>query len=338
MGLASWVWALDGWIVVIGILCAVSCSILGNFLVLRGMGMLGDAISHAVLPGLALAFIVSGSRSGPLMLLAAMIAAIATVLLIEWLRRVSRVDQGASMGVVFTAMFALGIALIARAADHVDLDPNCVLYGSIELTPLDCWLIGSFLIPKAALTLTLTLLMNLAFVVLFYKELKLTTFDPTFADTLGFSSRALHYALMILVAITAVSSFESVGSVLVVAMLVVPTAAALLVTDRLPWVIVLSGLIAGTSAVLGHVSAIAVPAIFGLGSTLTAGMMAVCVGGLFLGCSLLGSRRGLLVRWLRQQKFARQVVADDILSYLFRAGERQASAAASTSVPVVTLE
>ena len=325
METVGWTWVLDGWIVVTAILCAVSCSLLGNFLVLRGTSMLGDAISHAVLPGLAVAFWISGSRSGTIMFIAAVLAAIITVFLIENLRRAAGVDRGASMGVVFTAMFALGIIMIVNVADHVDLDPNCVLYGSIELTPLDRWDIGGWLVPKAVVTLSVTLLLNGLFVFAFYKELLLTTFDSELADSMGFSSGLIHYGLMTLVAVTAVASFETVGSVLVVAMLVVPPAAALLMTDRLTGMLVWSAGLAAMSAILGHASAIVVPGWFGLGSTLTSGMMAVSAGGLLLLCGLVGSRRGLVTRWWRQRIFAAQVAADDVLGFLFRLEERSPS-------------
>jgi manganese/zinc/iron transport system permease protein len=330
MGLGTWVWALDGWIVVTALLSALSCALLGNFLVLRGTSMLGDAISHAVLPGLAIAFWISGSRSGPVMFLAAILAAVLTVFLIESLRRVTRVDQGASMGVVFTAMFALGIVLVVQAADHVDLDPNCVLYGSIELTPLDRWEVAGWMVPKATVTLLLTLAINVAFVALFFKELLLTTFDGPLADSMGVSTRWMHYGLMTLVAITAVASFESVGSVLVVAMLVVPPAAALLVTERLFPLLLWSSLFAALAAVLGHVGAIAVPGWFGFGSTLTSGMMAVSAGAILVICGFCGPRRGILVRWWRQRAFSSQVAADDVLGFLFRREEHDAGAAEGT--------
>lgn len=317
-----WNWSFDGWMIIHAVLCALSCSLVGNFLVLRGTSLLGDAISHSILPGLALAFWLTGSRSGPEMFLAALAAAVVTVFLIEGLRNATRMDQGAAMGVVFTALFALGIVLIVQVADHVDLDPNCVLYGSLELTPLDCWDIGGWLIPKAAVTLATTLLLNTVFVMFFYKELLLTTFDSAFADSVGFSSRLVHYLLMILVAFTAVASFESVGSVLVIAMLVVPTSAALLITDRLGAVIGWSAGLAALAAGLGHVSAVVVPTWWGYGSTLTSGMMAVAAGGLLLLCGLVGPRRGLLVRWWKQRLFAAQVAADDVLAYLFRLGEQ----------------
>lgn len=280
--LMGWSWQIDGWIIVTGILCAVSASLLGNFLVLRKMSMLGDAVAHAILPGLAVAFFISDSRSSMPMFLGAVIVGILTALFTEWIRGVGRVDEGAAMGVVFTSLFALGLVMVVQAADHVDLDPGCVLYGSIELTPLDLVGLGGYFVPRAALTLAVVMLINLAFVTVLYKELKLSAFDPALATTTGFSAKLMHYLLMILVAVTAVASFESVGNILVVAMFVVPPASAFLLTDRLGLMIVISTVLAALSAVLGHVAAITVPVPFGYSSTTTAGMMSVVAGLFFL--------------------------------------------------------
>jgi len=277
----DWLWALDGWIVVAGILCAVSAALVGNFLVLRRESLLGDAISHAVLPGLAVAFLITGSRHSFPMFVGAAVVGVLCASLTQWLRDSGKVDEGASMGVVFTTLFAIGLVLIVKAADRVDLDPGCVLYGAIELTPLDTVRLGAFDIPRVVLILSTVLVLNLVFVVGFFKELRLTTFDPGLADTLGFRSRWLHHGLMVLVAVTAVASFESVGNILVVAMFIVPPATARLLTDSLGRMVWLSGGFAAAAAVSGHWAAITVPGWFGFGSTTTAGMMAVMTGCFF---------------------------------------------------------
>nr|WP_315853912.1 metal ABC transporter permease [Crateriforma spongiae] len=316
-------WELDGWIIVAGVLCAVSCALLGNFLVLRRMSLLGDAVTHAVLPGLAVAFFISDSRSSVPMFLGAVIVGVLTALFTEWIRRAGSVDEGASMGVVFTSLFALGLILVVQAADHVDLDPGCVLYGAIELTPLDRLdtVFGS--IPRAVVVLAVVMLVNLAFLLFFYKELKVSSFDPGLSTTMGFSSTLIHYVLMVLVAVTAVASFESVGNILVVAMFVVPPAAAFLLTDRLGRMIAISTVLAIISAVSGHIGAIAVPAGFGYRSTSTAGMMAVSAGVLLAAAALFGPRHGILVRLVRRRLLALRILCDDVCAYLFRLGERQ---------------
>ena len=322
--LSTWSWALDGWIVAAGVLCAVASALLGNFLVLRRMSLLGDAISHAVLPGLAAAFFLSGSRSSLPMFLGAVLVGVLTALFTEWIRGIGRVDEGASMGVVFTSLFALGLVMIVQAADHVDLDPGCVLYGAIEMTPLDTVSVAGYDMPRAVVMLGVVTAVNAAFVLLFFKELKISAFDPALASTTGFSARLMHYLLMALVAVTAVASFESVGNILVVAMFVVPPAAAYMLTDRLPLMIGLSVLLAALSAVLGHIGALVVPSWFGFQSTTTAGMMAVAAGSVLLLAIVFAPRHGVLVKWVRRRLMAWRILADDIAALLYRLKERGA--------------
>lgn len=272
---------IDTWIVVTGVLCAMACALPGCFLVLRKMSMMGDAISHAVLPGIAIAFLVSGSRAGLPMFLGAVVTAVLTTVLIQWIDRHANVDRGAAMGVVFTTFFAVGLLIIVHAADRVDLDPGCVLYGAIEFTPLDRVSIGGAEIPAAALVNGGALLINAGLITLFYKEMRLSAFDPDLAETLGFSSGFLHYLLMTMVAMTTVAAFESVGSILVIAMLIVPAACAQLVTQRLFTMLMVALACAAGSAVFGHLGAIHVPRWIGFEATNTSGMMAVAAGAIF---------------------------------------------------------
>lgn len=329
--LAQFEWLpMDTWIVVVGALAAMSCALLGNFLVLRKLSMMGDAISHAVLPGLAAAFLLSGSRDSVVMLAGACAVGLLTAVLVEWVRGAGQVDEGASMGVVFTVLFALGLILIRRSADHVDLDPDCVLYGEIVLAALDTRTLLGVEIPRAALVSGGALLVNLLFVLLLFKELRIAAFDPALATTLGFNARRLHYLLMALVAVTTVTAFESVGSILVIAMLVAPAAAAHLLTDRLGLMIVLSLLIAAASAVGGHAAAVVAPGWFGYEgvSTSTAGMMSVVAGLLFLGAALAGPRHGLVSKLLHRAALSARIVREDVLGILYRMQEAPVSARA----------
>jgi manganese/zinc/iron transport system permease protein len=277
---------LDTWIVVIGVLCAVACALPGCFLVLRKMSMMGDAISHAVLPGLAMGFLLTGTRANITMFLGAALVGVLTAVFTQWISRYGRVDSGASMGIVFTSFFAVGILLIVRAANHVDLDPGCVLYGAIELTPLDTITIKSFSgwiveIPRAVITLTAVLLLNVILIVLLYKEFKCSAFDPELATALGINAQVMHYVLMAMTAVTTVAAFEAVGSIIVIAMLIVPAATAYVLTRRLGMMLALASFVAALSAILGHASAIVLPYWAGLDGINTAGMMAVLSGLLF---------------------------------------------------------
>ncbi len=323
MGIDNFIWELDGWIIVAGVLSAVSAALLGNFLVLRKMSLLGDAISHAILPGLAAAFFISHSRNSIPMFLGAVIVGLLTAVFTEWIRGAGQVDEGASMGVVFTSLFAIGLVMIVQAADNVDLDPGCVLYGAIEFTPLDTWLILGFDVPRVVVVLSVVTLINLLFVVLFYKELKISSFDPSLSTTSGIPSWLMHYLLMTFVAVTAVASFESVGNILVVAMMVVPPAAAYMLTDRLAWMIVASAVIGSIAAITGHFAAISVPAWFGYHSTSTASMMAVMTGVFFLLAALFGPRHGVLVRTIRQRVLALRILSEDIIGLVYRVHEKQ---------------
>lgn len=321
----GWSWQLDGWIVCAGVLCAVAASLLGNFLVLRRMSMLGDAITHAVLPGLAVAFFISESRNSLPMFLGAVLVGVLTALFTEWIRRFGRVDEGASMGVVFTSLFALGLVMIVQAADHVDLDASCVLFGAIEYTPLDTFQVAGLEIPRAVAVLGSVAILNTVFVIVFFKELKFSSFDPALATTTGFHAGLMHYLLMVLVAITSVAAFESVGNILVVAMFIVPPAAAYLLTDRLERMVLLSVILASASAVLGHIAAIEIPGWFGFRSTTTAGMMAVVSGIVLFLCAALGPRHGIATRYIRRRLLARRILADDIVALLFRWEENAGS-------------
>lgn len=299
-------YAIDTWIVIVGMLAAVSCTLLGNFLVLRKMSMMGDAISHAVLPGLAIAFLVTGARASLTMFIGAAVVGVLTAVFTQWISRFGKVDQGASMGIVFTTLFALGLVLIVRAADNVDLDAGCVLYGAIELTPLDVVrstrLFGITLdLPRAVVVLVPVCLMNVLFVILFFKELRISSFDPELASTMGINANRMHYLLMTLVAITTVAAFEAVGSIIVIAMLVVPAATAHLLTDRLHWMVLTSVGLAMLSAILGHVFAISIPGWLGLNpgqidSTSTSGMMAVTAGLIFALALFLAPKHGILAK------------------------------------------
>lgn len=290
--------SFDTWIVVIGALCAAACALPGCFLVLRKMSMMGDAISHAVLPGLAIAFLITGTRASAPMFIGAALAGVLTALFTQWISRFGNVDRGAAMGIVFTTLFAIGLILIRQAANHVELDPGCVLYGAIEFTPLDRVKIGGLEIPRAALVNGGVFLTNAIIILALFKEFRLGAFDSALADTLGFSSRFLHYLLMTMVAVTTVAAFESVGSIIVIAMLIVPPATALLLTRRLPALLIIAVGIAMLSSFLGHLFALTIPPLLGFKTTTTSGMIAFASGILFLLAWLFSPQTGLISKRL----------------------------------------
>ncbi len=313
--------SLDTWIVITGVLSAMSCALVGNFLVLRKMSMMGDAISHAVLPGLAIAFLISSSRGSITMFIGAAIAGLITALFTQWIHKFGKVEESAAMGVTFTALFAIGLILIVRGADKVDLDPGCVLYGAIELVPLDTITFLSLTLPRAVWILGSVMLINILFTLVLYKELRLTCFDPALATTLGINANVMHYVTMTLVAITTVASFESVGSILVIAMLIVPASAAHLLTNRYGLMLAMSMIFAAVSAVLGHISAITVPTWLGFADTSTAGMIAVVAGLLFTCTMFFAPHQGILSKVWHRLRLSLRIASEDILGKLYRLEE-----------------
>jgi manganese/zinc/iron transport system permease protein len=312
---------LDTWIVVVAALCSVACALLGNFLVLRRLSLMGDAISHTVLPGLAGAFLLTGSRGVLPMLAGAVLVGVLTAWLVQAFQRGGRLDEGAAMGVVLTSLFALGLVMIRQAADRVDLDPGCVLYGSLELAPWDRVVVLGHSVPRAAVVNGAMVVINGLFVLFFFKELKLSSFDPAHATAMGVPAGVMHFVTMALVAATCVAAFESVGSILVIAMLIVPAATAHLLADRL-WVMIgLSVLLAVMAAVMGHAGAILVPGAFGHGATTTAGMMAVACGLLFLVAAVFSPRSGYLGRLAGRLMLRLRIAREDLLADLWRESE-----------------
>ncbi len=292
--------SFDTWTAVIGALCAVSCALPGCFLLLRGMSMMGDAISHAVLPGLALAFLVTHSRTSVVMFVGAALVGLMTAVFTQWLSRFGKVDRGAAMGIVFTTLFAIGLILIRQSAHFVDLDPGCVLYGSLEVSVLDSVVVGGLELPRAVLTIGAVMIVNFLFIAFLFKELRICSFDPELATTLGINANVVHYLLMVVVAVTVVAAFEAVGSIIVISMLIVPPATAFLLTNSLPVMLVLSAALGVAAAFLGHLGALTVPVLLDVRGTVTSGMMAAASGMLFVVAWLFSPREGLLVRRLQK--------------------------------------
>jgi manganese/zinc/iron transport system permease protein len=293
----------------------LACTLLGNFLVLRRQSLMGDAVAHAVLPGIVVGFLVAGTRATWPIFSGALLAAVLAAVAIDLVRRYGRLDSGTAMGVVFSIMFAGGVVLMEQAAaSAVDLDAECVLFGQLEdilwLAP-EGW--ASLLqaatwadLPREVVTLFAITVISAACIALFYKELKITSFDPELASTLGIPAGAVNLGLMVLVGAVAVAAFEAVGSILVIAMFICPAAAARMFTDRLSAQIWLSLGLAAVAALGGYVAAAWLPLWLGSDHALGAsGMVAVMAGVLLTLAALLAPRHGVLAR----QRRIRAVVA-----------------------------
>lgn len=302
------------WTIATAICCTVSCALLGCYLVLRRMSMIGDAISHAILPGLVLAFLWTGSRNPLPMIGGAMVLGVLTAVLTQTLTQIGRVPTDSSMGVVFTSLFALGVILITVYASQIDLDPGCVLYGLIEFVVLDTVPVGAVEVPRALLILAGVLLAVLLFIGVLWKELKLSSFDPALATAMGLSAGFVHYALMAMVATVTVTSFEAVGAILVIAMLIAPGATAHLLTDRLLPMMLVAVVLAVISSVGGYWLAL-------VWNTSIAGMIAVIAGGMFILATLLAPRYGVVGRVWRNLELGLRIAREDMLAHLWRRRE-----------------
>jgi manganese/zinc/iron transport system permease protein len=314
-------------IILIACAVAVACSLVGTFLVLRQMAMMSDAISHSVLLGIVLAFFAVRSLSHPLVIVGAALTGVLTVTLVELLSRSQLVKKDAAIGLVFPALFSVAVLLINRYAGSVHLDQDSVLLGELVFAPFTRATFLGLDLPASLWKMIVIALINLAAILLFYKELKLATFDAGLAAALGFSPAVIHYGLMVLVSVTAVGAFDAVGAVLVVALIVVPPATAYLLTDRLPVLLALGAGIGVLSATSGYALARAID-----GSI--AGSMATMTGAFFLLAFFLAPERGLLAQQLRRRRQRREFAVDMLLVHL-QQHENEADASEENAVPAL---
>ncbi|MGB0581909.1 MAG: metal ABC transporter permease [Limisphaerales bacterium] len=277
--------SIDTWITVTAVITAMACVIPGVFLLLSRQSMMSHGVAHAVLPGIVISFLIMHERHMLAMLIGAILAAVLTGVLTRFFQNFGKVEPGAALGIAFTSLFALGLVLVRTFADFAHIEPSHVLFGSLEMSVL-----GDGTPPGVTIRSGIILLCNLLLTVLFFKELKIATFDPELSASLGFHPQWMQYGIMSVTATTAVIAFESVGSILVIAMMIAPPATALLLTKDLKKLILLSLIIAAGTATLGHVLSIrgfgAISSglfrIDAYGSTNTAGGIAVVSGLVFL--------------------------------------------------------
>ena len=304
------------WIVLMGFLITAACGLIGNYLILRRMALVGDAISHSVLPGLAIAFLLSHSLNTVPMFIGALGAGIVTTVMIELIHKKTRVKQDSAIGITFSTLFAIGVILISFGqTDAVHLDAECVLYGEIGFVPLvlvqtelgpgalsvvekipglnsEMFLDGNLLTiaPPSVIRMAIVTGMTLLLILVFYKELLVTSFDSGLSSSLGINSTVVHYALMAMLSVIIVSAFEAVGAILVIAMLILPGATASLLAYRLPPMFGITVIHAALSAVGGiHLAAWL--------KCSEAGAMVVAGSVLFALAWVFSPSQGLLLRW-----------------------------------------
>lgn len=310
---------------IIAVVTAVACSLVGVFLVLRRMALMSDAITHSILLGIVLAFFVVESTASPFLIIAAALTGVLTVAAVETLNRTGLVREDTSIGLVFPLFFSVGVILISRYAGDVHLDLDAVLLGELAFAPFSRMIIGGVDLGARILwVVTPILIANAVFVFFFYKELKLSTFDRALATALGFSPVLLHYLLMTLVSVTAVGAFDAVGSILVVALMIAPPAAAYLLTERLSRMIFISAGFAAATAIFGYWLARFLDASI-------AGSIATSAGAVFGLTWVFAPSQGLVAAALRRTRQHREFAAAMLVIHLHN-HETAADAADENSV------
>ncbi|WP_124979310.1 metal ABC transporter permease [Nonlabens xiamenensis] len=286
---------------------AAACAVPGVFLVLRKMALISDAISHSILPGIVIGFFITHDLASPWLIILAAFSGIITVVLVEMIQKTGLVKEDTAIGLVFPALFSIGVILIAQNANDVHLDVDAVLLGDLAFAPFDRWMVdGSDWGPKGLWIISIILLISLALLVAFYKELKLSTFDLGLSSALGFSPVLIHYGLMSVASVTTVAAFDAVGAILVVALMIAPAATAYLLTVDLKRMLLLSVLFGIASAIGGYWMARLLDASI-------SGSITTVLGLLFLTVYLLAPNKGLIAVLFRQ---SRQRIEVSLLTFL----------------------
>ena len=287
---------------------ATACALLSPFLVLRKLSMVSDAISHSVLLGIVLAFFIVKDIGSPLLIAGAALFGIITVFAVEFLSGTGLVKNDDAVGIVFPMFFALAVVLITKFARNVHLDTDIVLMGEVIIAPLNRTEFLGMDLPKAFVQMGILFIVNLLFIIIFFKELKITTFDKGFAKLAGFSSVALFYALMTLSSLTAVTAFDAVGAILVVSFLITPGAAAYLISKDLKVMIAISVGYAVINSVLGYVLSL-------LMNVSMSGMTAAVAGVTFL-ITFLFNREGLITALILRFKRKSELKPELFLTHI----------------------
>lgn len=283
-------------ILLIAIFISVSCAIPGVFLVLRSMSMIADSITHTILLGIVIAFFITGDLSSPLLIVGASVVGVFTAWLTESVKQTRLVAEDAAIGIVFPLLFSVAIILVSQYAGSVHLDTDSVLLGELAFAPFDRMIVfGNDIGARGIYNSLILLIINISFVVLLFKELKIVTFDSTLANVMGFSSTLVFYLLMCVVSLSAVISFEAVGSILVVSYMIGPAATAYLISDDLKRMLGLSMFFAALSSIIGYNLAVVL-------DVSIAGMIAVTCGIIFVLIFVCSPKRGIVGILLQKKR------------------------------------
>ncbi|MGY5355151.1 metal ABC transporter permease [Wenyingzhuangia sp. IMCC45467] len=277
-------------------LVAIACALPGVFLVLRKMALISDAISHSILPGIVIGFFITQDLASPLLILMASLTGVLTVVLVEYIQKTGLVKEDTAIGLVFPALFSLGVILIARNAGDVHLDVDAVLLGEVAFAPFDRWMYsGIDMGPKSLWMIGTILSVSIIMLVMFYKELKVATFDAGLAASLGFTPVGIHYGLMTVSSVTTVGAFDAIGAILVVAFMIVPAACVYLLTTNLKKMLVWSSLLGVFASVTGYWLAHFLDASI-------AGTIATVLGVIFFLVYLFAPNKGYFSQWYKTKQ------------------------------------
>jgi ABC-type Mn2+/Zn2+ transport system permease subunit/Mn-dependent DtxR family transcriptional regulator len=298
-----------------GILVSLACGWIGCYLILQGMALVGDAISHTVLLGIVVAVLMTGQVTGSATFVGAVVTGVITAVLIESLHSTCRVKEDAAIGIVFTSLFALGVVLLSVFAGRAHIDTQHVLYGSLELVASQPgFTVGGIDVPAAVCQMAFVAAVVLALIVAFYKELLVVSFDPQLAASLGLRPRVVRYGMMAVLSLTVVAAFNSVGAILAVAMLIAPAATAYLLTRRLPMMLFLSAVVGAVSSLVGY------HASFFPGVSAAAAMSSVACG-LFTLAFLFAPEQGLVAAALRRLRLRFRMSQENIIRHMLKLAE-----------------
>lgn len=317
--------AMHAWAMATAAVVSAGCALVGTLLVVRRMSLLGDAISHAVLPGIVVAVLAGGRPGGLLVLAGAVATALLTVWLTQALESRGGLAEDAAAGVVFTTLFAGGVVLVTAAASRIDLDASCVLHGILELVPFDTVRLAGIDVPRAFVTAAVVFGILLGAAALTWKEQLAVAFDRDAARAAGMPVGIVTTGLLAATALATVASFEAVGAILVVAMLVVPAATAELLVHRLHRMAIVAVLVAVSAACFGYLAAWRF-------NTSAAGMIAVVLGLEYFAAAVLAPGDGVIARAVARLGLAWRVACEDCLAALWRGEEAGAAAALAPAV------
>ncbi|MDX9915713.1 MAG: metal ABC transporter permease [Sphaerochaeta sp.] len=296
-------------IIIIATLASLACAIPGIFLLLKRMALISDAISHSILPGIVIGFLFRQSLNTPYPIVGAVLFAMVMVITVETLNRSALVKGDTAIAIVFPPLFSIGVVLVSLYANNVHLDTDAVLLGELAFAPFDRMMLFGHSLPKSLVKMAIILVMNLTIMLLLFKELKVSTFDPVLSRSLGFSPSLLHYLLMFITSVTAVGAFDSVGAILVLAFMITPTATALLLTNSLLVMVLITFAISSASSLLGVLLAIRIDS--GISGAIT-----TIMGLFFITAYLFSPTVGVVTKIRNKQRIALEYALSIVLYHL----------------------